>query len=67
MTTTKKVILRIGARIVKSSAGAAICMLIFFIREFLPIGSGIPFFQHPCCTLVHSALNVWAMNGWPLR
>ena len=45
MTATKKVILRIGARIVKSSAGAAICMLIFFIREFLPIGSGIPFYS----------------------
>lgn len=45
MTATKKEIPRIGARIVKSSAGAAICMLIYFIRELLPIGSGIPFYS----------------------
>lgn len=45
MTATKKVIPRTGACIVKSSAGAAICMLIFFIREFLPIGSVIPFYS----------------------
>lgn len=45
MTATKKEIPRIGACIVKSSAGAAICMLIYFIRELLPIGSGIPFYS----------------------
>lgn len=35
----------IGARIVKSSLGAGICVLIYFIRELLPIGSGIPFYS----------------------
>lgn len=33
------------ARIVKSSLGAAICILIYYIRELLPIGSGIPFYS----------------------
>lgn len=35
----------IGARIVKSSLGAGICVLIYFIRELMPIGSGIPFYS----------------------
>ena len=35
----------IGARIVKSSLGAAICILIYYIRELLPIGGGIPFYS----------------------
>ena len=35
----------IGARIVKSSLGAGICVLIYFIRELLTIGSGIPFYS----------------------
>lgn len=35
----------IGARIVKSSLGAGICVLIYFIRELLPIGSGIPLYS----------------------
>lgn len=35
----------IGARIIKSSLGALICVGIYFIRELLPIGSGIPFYS----------------------
>lgn len=35
----------IGARIIKSALGAAVCVLIYFIRELLPIGSGIPFYS----------------------
>ena len=35
----------IGARIIKSSLGTVICVLIYFIRELLPIGSGIPFYS----------------------
>ena len=35
----------IGARIVKSALGSALCIGIFFIRELLPIGSDIPFYS----------------------
>ena len=35
----------IGARIIKSSLGSLICVGIYFIRELLPIGSGIPFYS----------------------
>ena len=45
MTNTKKRLPPIGARIIKSALGAAICMLIYFVRELLPIGSGIPFYS----------------------
>lgn len=45
MTSTKKEVPHIGARIIKSSVGAAICMLIYYVRELLPIGSGIPFYS----------------------
>ena len=43
--TQSKTLPPIGARIVKSSLGAAICILIYYIRELLPIGSGIPFYS----------------------
>ena len=36
---------RIGARILKSAAAVAICMLIYYIRELLPVGSGMPFYS----------------------
>ena len=45
MTSTKKEVPHIGARIIKSAVGAAICMLIYYVRELLPIGSGIPFYS----------------------
>lgn len=35
----------IGARIVKSALGVTICMIIYFIRDLLPIGKGIPFYS----------------------
>lgn len=41
----RKTLPPIGARIIKSALGAAICVLIYFIRELLPIGSGIPFYS----------------------
>ena len=41
----KKPLPPIGARIMKSSLGALICVGIYFIRELLPIGSGIPFYS----------------------
>lgn len=45
MNADKKKLPPIGARIVKSALGAAICMLISFLRELLPIGGGIPFYS----------------------
>lgn len=36
---------RIGARIIKSSAAVALCMVIFFLRTLLPLGNGIPFYS----------------------
>lgn len=45
MASTKKEVPHIGARIIKSAVGAAICMLIYYVRELLPIGSGIPFYS----------------------
>ncbi len=44
-TMSKKPLPPIGARIVKSTVGSAICILIYLIRELLPIGSGIPFYS----------------------
>lgn len=41
----KKPLPPIGARIIKSSLGSLICVGIYFIRELLPIGSGIPFYS----------------------
>lgn len=41
----KKQLPPIGARIMKSALGAAVCVLIYYIRELLPIGSGIPFYS----------------------
>lgn len=35
----------IGARIVKSSVAAALCMVIYHIRTLLPVGNGIPFYS----------------------
>ena len=35
----------IGARIIKSALGTVICVLIYFLRELLPIGGGIPFYS----------------------
>ena len=34
----------IGARIVKSSIAVGLCMTVYFIRTFLPVGNGIPFY-----------------------
>lgn len=45
MTAEKKKLPPIGARIIKSALGAAICMLISILREQLPIGGGIPFYS----------------------
>ena len=41
----KKPLPPIGARIMKSSLGSLICVGIYFLRELLPIGSGIPFYS----------------------
>lgn len=41
----KKPLPPIGARILKSAFGSAICIGIYYIREQLPIGSGIPFYS----------------------
>ena len=41
----KKPLPPIGARIMKSSLGSLICVAIYFLRELLPIGSGIPFYS----------------------
>lgn len=41
----RKTLPPIGARIVKSALGSALCIGIYFIRELLPIGSGIPFYS----------------------
>lgn len=35
----------IGARIIKSSAAVALCLLIYYLRTLLPIGNGIPFYS----------------------
>lgn len=35
----------IGARIVKSAVSVSLCMLIYFVRTLLPVGSGIPFYS----------------------
>lgn len=35
----------IGARIMKSSAAIAICMMIYYLRTLLPVGNGIPFYS----------------------
>ena len=35
----------VGARIIKSSATVALCMVIYFLRTLLPIGNGIPFYS----------------------
>lgn len=45
MTAAHKPLPHIGARIVKSSVGAALCILIYYLRELLPVGSGIPFYS----------------------
>lgn len=34
----------IGARIMKSAIAVGLCMLVYFVRTFLPIGNGIPFY-----------------------
>jgi hypothetical protein len=34
----------IGARIVKSSIAVGLCMAVYFIRTFLPVENGIPFY-----------------------
>ena len=41
----KKPLPPIGARIMKSSLGSLICVAIYFLRELLFIGSGIPFYS----------------------
>lgn len=35
----------IGARIIKSAVAVMICMVIYYFRTLLPIGSGIPFYS----------------------
>lgn len=35
----------IGARIMKSSAAIAICIMIYYLRTLLPVGNGIPFYS----------------------
>ncbi|MCM1061302.1 MAG: HAD hydrolase family protein [Eubacterium sp.] len=35
----------IGARIIKSSAGVALCMAMYFIRSMTPLGGGMPFYS----------------------
>ena len=45
MHAERKPLPPIGARIIKSSLGTMICVLIYFVRELLPIGSGIPFYS----------------------
>ncbi|SFD38414.1 FUSC family protein, partial [Ruminococcus albus] len=34
-----------GARIIKSSAAVALCMMVYYIRTHLPVGNGIPFYS----------------------
>lgn len=42
---SKKPLPRIGARIIKSSIGVAVCMITYFIRSLFPIGGGMPFYS----------------------
>ena len=42
--TLKKQIPPIGARIIKSAAAVALCMIVYFVRTLLPIENGIPFY-----------------------
>lgn len=44
MEITKN-LLPIGARIIKSSVAVAFCMVIYYLRTLLPVGSGIPFYS----------------------
>ena len=44
VSTLKLTFPPIGARIVKSSIAVVLCMAVYFIRTFLPVENGIPFY-----------------------
>ena len=47
----------IGARIIKSSIAVGLCTAVYFIRTFLPVGSGIPFYG--------ALAALWCMQPYP--
>ncbi len=44
VSTLKLTFPPIGARIVKSSIAVGLCMVVYFVRTFLPVENGIPFY-----------------------